>query len=178
MFNGTGSVAYASGTPPAPWLLIGERDRRGGVGNGPLPHRVKPHHPTQPVLLPVDAALGAEPRQDDIQRKLLELDHVKALIQDIKRNGGLTDPVVVRAGIHPKAMPVILTTSEEVDLWLEGETPDALKLERPLPEKTGRQTDIHKTARAQTYWNRWAAAATAATVLCQAVATALSKISN
>ena len=77
MFNGTGSVAYASGTPPAPWLLIGERDRRGGVGNGPLPHRVKPHHPTQPVLLPVDAALGAEPRQDDIQRKLLELDKVR-----------------------------------------------------------------------------------------------------
>lgn len=41
---------------------------------------------------------GAEPSQSDIQRKLLEMDHVKALIQDIKRDGGLTDPVVVRAG--------------------------------------------------------------------------------
>jgi len=41
---------------------------------------------------------GAEPSQLDIERKLLEMDHVKALIQDIKRNGGLTDPVVVRAG--------------------------------------------------------------------------------
>jgi putative SOS response-associated peptidase YedK len=36
--------------------------------------------------------------------------------------------------IHPKAMPVILTTPEEVDLWLEGETSDALKLQRPLPD--------------------------------------------
>ena len=41
---------------------------------------------------------GAEPSQGDIQRKLLDLDHVKALVQDIKRDGGLTDPVVVRAG--------------------------------------------------------------------------------
>jgi putative SOS response-associated peptidase YedK len=30
-------------------------------------------------------------------------------------------------------MPVILTSPEEIDLWLEGETPDALKLQRPLP---------------------------------------------
>jgi putative SOS response-associated peptidase YedK len=36
---------------------------------------------------------------------------------------------------HPKAMPVILTTPEEVDLWLEAETPDALKLQRPLPNR-------------------------------------------
>ena len=38
------------------------------------------------------------PSQADIERKLLEMDHVKALIQDIKRDGGLTDPVIVRAG--------------------------------------------------------------------------------
>ncbi len=41
---------------------------------------------------------GEEPSQKDIQRKLLEMDHVKALIQDIKRDGGLTDPIIVRAG--------------------------------------------------------------------------------
>ena len=41
---------------------------------------------------------GEEPSQADIERKLLEMDHVKTLIQDIKRDGGLTDPVVVRAG--------------------------------------------------------------------------------
>jgi putative SOS response-associated peptidase YedK len=36
--------------------------------------------------------------------------------------------------IHPKAMPVILTTAEEFDLWLEGETVEALELQRPLPD--------------------------------------------
>ena len=41
---------------------------------------------------------GGEPSQDDIQRKLLDMDHVKALVQDIKRDGGLTDAVIVRAG--------------------------------------------------------------------------------
>ena len=41
---------------------------------------------------------GEEPSQQDIERKLLDMDHVKALVQDIKRDGGLTDPVVVRDG--------------------------------------------------------------------------------
>ena len=39
------------------------------------------------------------------------------------------------APIHPKAMPVILTTRAEADLWLEGETVDALALQRPLPDE-------------------------------------------
>jgi putative SOS response-associated peptidase YedK len=38
--------------------------------------------------------------------------------------------------IHPKAMPVILTTSDEFDRWLEGDTLDALNLQRPLPDDT------------------------------------------
>jgi len=38
------------------------------------------------------------------------------------------------APIHPKAMPVILTTPAEVDLWLGADTPDALELQRPLPD--------------------------------------------
>ena len=39
-----------------------------------------------------------EPSQEEIQAKLLDMDHVKELIQDIKRDGGLTDPIIVRAG--------------------------------------------------------------------------------
>ena len=38
------------------------------------------------------------------------------------------------APIHPKAMPVILTTAEEVDLWLAADTAKALELQRPLPD--------------------------------------------
>jgi putative SOS response-associated peptidase YedK len=45
-----------------------------------------------------------------------------------------TEANAIVAPIHPKAMPVVLTTPEEVDLWLEGETIAALKLQRPLPD--------------------------------------------
>ena len=38
------------------------------------------------------------------------------------------------APIHPKAMPVILTSSDEADRWLGAETADALALQRPLPD--------------------------------------------
>lgn len=40
----------------------------------------------------------------------------------------------VVAPIHPKAMPVILRTPAEVDLWLTAETPYALALQRPPPD--------------------------------------------
>ena len=40
----------------------------------------------------------AEPSQEEIQAKLLDMDHVKELIHDIKRDGGLTDPIIVRDG--------------------------------------------------------------------------------
>jgi len=51
-------------------------------------------------------------------------------------NGFLTtEPNAVVAPIHPKAMPVILTDSGEIDLWLSAEaTADALRLQRPLPD--------------------------------------------
>ena len=45
-----------------------------------------------------------------------------------------TEANAVVAPIHPKAMPVILTDTAEVDLWLEADTPDALLLQRPLPD--------------------------------------------
>ena len=46
-----------------------------------------------------------------------------------------TEANSIVAPIHPKAMPVILTTRDEFDLWLEGETVEALKLQRPLPDE-------------------------------------------
>ncbi|KQT86455.1 SOS response-associated peptidase [Methylobacterium sp. Leaf466] len=37
--------------------------------------------------------------------------------------------------VHPKAMPVLLTTPEEWRTWLEGPTEVALELQRPLPDE-------------------------------------------
>jgi len=36
--------------------------------------------------------------------------------------------------IHPKAMPVILRTREEIDTWMTAPAQDALALQRPLPD--------------------------------------------
>ena len=45
-----------------------------------------------------------------------------------------TEPNKEVGAIHPKAMPVILTTPEEWDPWLTDEWPTASKLQRPLLE--------------------------------------------
>jgi putative SOS response-associated peptidase YedK len=34
--------------------------------------------------------------------------------------------------IHAKAMPVVLSTTEEFDTWLEGSVDDAIALQKPL----------------------------------------------
>ena len=45
-----------------------------------------------------------------------------------------TEPNKEVGAIHPKAMPVILTTLQEIDLWMTGPAEDALRLQRPLAD--------------------------------------------
>ncbi|GBR46472.1 DUF159 family protein [Acetobacter pomorum] len=48
--------------------------------------------------------------------------------------------------IHPKAMPVILTQPEELDIWMNTPIEDALQLQRPLPDGVLQVITPHKTA--------------------------------
>jgi putative SOS response-associated peptidase YedK len=45
-----------------------------------------------------------------------------------------TEPNAEVGAIHPKAMPVILTTSDDVETWMTVAPDHALKLQRPLPD--------------------------------------------
>ena len=44
-----------------------------------------------------------------------------------------TDANAEVGAIHPKAMPVILRTADEIETWMTAPAEEALKLQRPLP---------------------------------------------
>ncbi len=46
-----------------------------------------------------------------------------------------TEPNAEVGAVHPKAMPVILTNTSEIDQWMTSPLEAALKLQRPLPDR-------------------------------------------
>ena len=47
-----------------------------------------------------------------------------------------TDANAEVGAVHPKAMPVILRTDDEIEMWMTAPAEEALKLQRPLPNGT------------------------------------------
>lgn len=63
-----------------------------------LPQRTLKFFADNPRVYSVVRANGKVPTQDEIEQQLSELEHVKELREDIKRNGGLLEPLIVRGG--------------------------------------------------------------------------------
>lgn len=47
-----------------------------------------------------------------------------------------TEPTAEAGALHPKAMPVILRTSEGIEIWMTAPTAEALTLQTRLPDRS------------------------------------------
>jgi len=65
------------------------------VQRGKIDHKKLKFYPENPRLYSLVRPDEGEPDQEAIQRRLAKMDHVKELIQSIKENGGLMEPIFV-----------------------------------------------------------------------------------
>lgn len=63
-----------------------------------LDQRTLKFYPENPRVYSVLNLAGEEPSQDEIEKLMCRQEHVKQLKESIVSNGGLIDPLIVRAG--------------------------------------------------------------------------------
>jgi hypothetical protein len=99
----------------------------GGFGDG---NAARPKAPgqTRASLVPKPSTTGTAPAWTSV-RKVKEGETTNDIFGFLT-----TEPNKEVGAIHPKAMPVILTTGDEIDLWMTAPAGDALKLQRPLAD--------------------------------------------
>ena len=68
------------------------------VRNGQLPVTTLRFYEDNPRIYSIVRRNGYTPSQEEIHRRLSEMDRVRQLIRSIRANGGLTDPLLVRDG--------------------------------------------------------------------------------
>lgn len=68
--------------------------------NTRLPVNKLKFYPDNPRIYSAIGAADKPPTQEEIHAKLSRMDHVKELIQDIKLNGDLIDPIIVKSGTY------------------------------------------------------------------------------
>jgi hypothetical protein len=90
------SKATAAAPALANTILI--RGREVPVINSNLEQAKLRFYPENPRVYSVLHGSGEAPTQEDIQERLLQMEHVKLLIQDIRLNEGLIEPLIVRDG--------------------------------------------------------------------------------
>lgn len=77
-------------------ITIGKKEI--AVKEGLMPHTQLKFFPENPRIYSIITGTGKLHSQDDIEQKLIDMEHVKQLVTSIRDNGGLTDPVIVRDG--------------------------------------------------------------------------------
>jgi hypothetical protein len=94
--NDMATAAPAASKAAAGTLLI--RNKTLATITREVPYKQLQFYVDNPRIYSFVRSDGQTPSQDDILTRLQGLEHVRELVQDIRANGGLIDPLIVRDG--------------------------------------------------------------------------------